>query len=144
MQQFMFEYPDVVDKAYLDKYGDDSLASIQKINLRYDVAKALFVERYSHLTAELEEKADEQLNEELDQWNLVMEDISSAENVSEYGPSPFFLSSVTYTYVFSIRDTLFDAVHPLLQFIGTYADCHVSLIVGNAGTGESEKEFFTA
>ena len=80
----MLEYPDVVDKAYLEKYGDgDSLASIQKVNLRYDVAKALFTERYSHLTAELEEKLEEQHNEELDQWNLVLEDISSADNVSE-------------------------------------------------------------
>jgi len=42
------------------------------------------------------------------------------------------------------RDTLFDAVHPLLQAIGSYAGCYVSLIAGSAEKDDTEKGFFTA
>ena len=51
---------------------------------------------------------------------------------------------LTRRCICSARDTLFDAVHPLLQAIGTYGNCYVSLIVGNADTGETDEEFFTA
>ena len=46
--------------------------------------------------------------------------------------------------IYSARDTLFDAVHPLLQVIGNYAGCYVSLIAGNAEKDDTNKGFFTA
>jgi hypothetical protein len=42
------------------------------------------------------------------------------------------------------RDTLFDAVHPLLQAIGTYAGCYVSMIAGSAEKDDPGGGFFTA
>lgn len=51
-----------------------------------------------------------------------------------------FVNSVTHR----AHDTLFDAIHPLLQAIGTYAGCHVSLIAGNAGADGTSDSFFTA
>ena len=42
------------------------------------------------------------------------------------------------------RDTLFDAVYPLLEAIGSYAGCYVTLIAGNAGKGNTDEDFFTA
>ena len=74
----MLDYPGVVDEAYLEKHGSgdqDTLSSVQKINMRFDVAKALFIKKYS--------KMDDQHNEELNQWDLILEDISVTENVSE-------------------------------------------------------------
>ena len=45
----------------------------------------------------------------------------------------------------STRDTLFDAVYPLLQAIGSYAGCYITLIAGNAAAeGAKDKGFFTA
>ena len=55
-----------------------------------------------------------------------------------------FLPSLTLGRVYRAHDTLFDAVHPLLQAIGSYANCYVSLIVGNADVAEPDGEFFTA
>lgn len=42
------------------------------------------------------------------------------------------------------RDSLFDAVFPLLEGIGTYADCYVTLVAGNAGKDDCDEGFFTA
>lgn len=80
----MLEYPDVVDKAFLERHGDGDLPpGLQKVNLRYNMARALFIKKYSHLMVELEEKVDRQHNEELNQWNLVLEDVSSTDDISE-------------------------------------------------------------
>ena len=55
----------------------------------------------------------------------------------------YFRFLLAHVYVRRARDALFDAVHPLLQAIGSYAGCHVSLIAGSAET-ETDKGFFTA
>ena len=55
--------------------------------------------------------------------------------------SQFLLAHVP---VSRARDTLFDAVHPLLEAIGAYAGCHISLIAGSAGDGGTDEGFFTA
>lgn len=57
---------------------------------------------------------------------------------------PYFWVPLTHIHILRARDTLFDAVHPLLQAIGSYAGCYVSLIAGNDGTNETDEGFFTA
>lgn len=54
-----------------------------------------------------------------------------------------FRTSLTHRCSVRARDSLFDAVHPLLQAIGTYAGCYVSLIAGNPEKDDNEG-FFTA
>ena len=80
----MLDYPTTIDKAFFRRHGNSApFSGVQKINMRYEVAKTLFTEKYSHLTAELEERVDNQQDEELAQWNMLFENISLAENVSE-------------------------------------------------------------
>lgn len=54
---------------------------------------------------------------------------------------PFFLDQY---FIARARDTLFDTVYPLLQAIGSYAGCYITLIAGNAGDDSTENGFFTA
>ena len=143
----MLDYPKVVNAAFIHRYGDGGkLAAVQKMNLRYDVAKSLLNRKYSHLIGKLEERASNKHDADVDEWNLILDGVSVAEDVSRYvSPYVFVIyAPLTHCYICSARDTLFDAVHPLLQAIGTYANCYVSLVVGNADTGETDGEFFTA
>ena len=143
----MLDYPEVVKAAFIHRYGDGGkLSSVQKMNLRFDVAKSLLAQKYSHLTSELERKATNQHDAEVDEWNLILDDVSTALDVPQYvfPLCVHHLPQLTHGCVCSARDTLFDAVHPLLQAIGSYANCYVSLIVGNADTHEPDGEFFTA
>lgn len=79
----MLDYPSEVDKIFLELHSDKNLTSAQKMNLRYDAAKSLLARRYSHLTSELEKKLDNQYKADLNQWNLVLDDVSLAEDVSQ-------------------------------------------------------------
>lgn len=83
VQQFLSGYPDEVEEAFLQRVGDKTLTNAQKMNLRYDVAKTLLAEQYSHLKSELEDIAAEQYEVDLSQWNLVLDGISLAEDVSQ-------------------------------------------------------------
>lgn len=58
--------------------------------------------------------------------------------------SVFYLDLVDLRFISRARDSLFDAVYPLLQAIGSYAGCYVSLIAGNPGKDDDDKGFFTA
>ena len=51
-------------------------------------------------------------------------------------------ASSAYTTISRARDTFFEAIHPLLRVIGSYAGCHVSLIVGDVQKDETKDEFF--
>lgn len=44
---------------------------------------------------------------------------------------------------FSARDTLFSAVHPLLELIGRYSGCYVSLIAAGIPENRGEKPYIT-
>ena len=81
----MLDYPDAVNAAFIHQYADGGkLSSAQKMNVRFDVAKVLLAQKYSHLTTELERKATEKHNVELDEWNLILDGVSSAEDVPRY------------------------------------------------------------
>lgn len=80
----MVDYPDKVNDAFLQQHDGGHLTRTQKMNKRYDVAKALLAEKYSHLTSELEEEAEKQYQADFNEWNLLLDSISLAANVSQW------------------------------------------------------------
>lgn len=79
----MADYGDEVNDAYRKRYGGESVSKTQKMNFRFDVARALLHDRFSHLMGELDRKADAQHQVDINQWNLVLDDISAAADVSQ-------------------------------------------------------------
>ena len=78
----MLDYPSVVGAAFTHRYADGrKFSSVEKMNLRYDVVTLLLAQKYSHLTAELEKKATEQHEVDIDEWNLILDGVSFAEDV---------------------------------------------------------------
>ena len=140
----MQDYSDEVNTAFVGQHGDGKdLGRTQRMNLRHDVAKALVSDKYSHLVNELENKAKVQHDAEMDEWKLILNDVSLAENV----PQCLVISIHRFVNLHSFpraRDTLFDAVYPLLEAIGSYAGCYVTLIAGNEGKDDNDEGFFTA
>ena len=96
INQFMFEYPEAVSAYLLHRYGPgNDLTNVEKMNRRYDVAKTLFASKYSHLTNELNSRASDEYKAELQEWSLILDNISSATDVSLYVLSlRLFLASV--------------------------------------------------
>ena len=85
VQQFMRDYADEVKAAFTAKYGDGkNLSNAQRMNNQHAIAKSLLYEKYSHLVSELEEKAKAQNVTGVKEWNMILEDISLAENVAQY------------------------------------------------------------
>ena len=81
----MLDYPDTVKAAFIHRHGDgENLSSAQKMNVRHDVAKALLARQYSHLTGELDKKAIDQHNMAVAEWNLILDDVSFAQDISQY------------------------------------------------------------
>ena len=73
----MLEHRKEVDSAFLERHSDgDSLPGVLKMNILYDLAKTLFNEKYSHLEDKLKRRADEQHDAELEEWNMILEDVS--------------------------------------------------------------------
>ena len=64
---------------------------MQRMNFRYEVAKSLLTQKYSHLTSELEKRATKQNDMEVDGWNLILDDISFAEDIPQYVLSLIYL-----------------------------------------------------
>ena len=80
----MRDYPDKVNDAFASHYGNaKDYANGQRLNYRYDVAKALLTDKYHYLIDELENKAKVQHDAEMDEWNMVLTDISLAADVSQ-------------------------------------------------------------
>lgn len=85
IQQFMREYAAEVNAAFVSRHADGGkLSNSQKMNLRHDVAKTLLANRYHHLTKQLEKNAAAQHEADMEEWGLMLEDISAAEDVSRY------------------------------------------------------------
>jgi len=142
----MQDYPQELNAAFVSRHGDGkNLSSSERLNLRAQLAKSMVSGQFSHLVKDLEQKAAKQHEKDMKEWDLILEDISEASDISAC-VLIFSLLDVVDSFLFfsSTRDSLFDAVHPLLQAIGSYANCYVSLVVGDAGKGESDQGFFTA
>ena len=80
----MLDYPEVVNAAFVSKHADGKgMPNVQKMNLRYDLAKAMLSRSYSHLTPDLKEKATIQHKADLEEWNMRLDGISAAEDISQ-------------------------------------------------------------
>ena len=81
----MLDYAHEVNTAFVSWHGDGkNFSNTQRLNLRYDMAKALLNGQYSHLINELDNKVKVQHDAEMDEWNLILDDISLAEDVLQY------------------------------------------------------------
>ena len=86
----MLDYSAEVNAAFISQYANGrSLTSAQRMNLRYNTAKFLLYNRFSHVVKELEQKAIAQHEVDVDKWGLVLWDISVAKDVSWYVLSLF-------------------------------------------------------
>lgn len=80
----MHEYHQPVDKAFWKKYGDSTFSNnVEKLNLRYEVAKELFEKEYFGLADELMVGIEAHHNAELEKWNLILTEISVAEDPAQ-------------------------------------------------------------
>jgi len=142
----MVDFPREVNALFTSRHGDGkNLSKTQVMNLRHDVAKSMLSGGYSHHVNAMEKKSKAQHDEDVKKWSLILDDISLADNVDQYVFLSIFLDVVDLRFISTrARDTLFDAVYPLLQAIGSYAGCCVSLIAGNAPKDDTDKGFFTA
>jgi hypothetical protein len=85
VQQFMLDHCDTVNAAFVSKHSDGAgLTNVQRLNLRYSLAKKMLSKSYPHLKLELDKKAVVQYDIELKEWELVLEDITSTEDISRY------------------------------------------------------------
>ena len=142
----MRDYPREVNAAFVARHGDGkNLSSVQRLNRRHEAAKAKLFNERSSLITKLESKAKAEHVAEMNEWNMILDDISLADDVGRYVLFPPLI--LDFTDGFSItraRDTLFDAAFPLLQAICSYAGCYVTLIAGNPENDDSGEGFFTA
>jgi len=142
----MLDHADLVNAAFVSRHGDGrAFNNHERLNVKYSLAKTMLLSHYAHLTGELDRKASVTHDVAMEEWGLILNSISLAPDVSRYAfPLPYLWIPLAHAPVFRARDTLFDAVHPLLQAIGSYAGCHVSLIAGRAEKDETDRGFFTA
>lgn len=54
------------------------------MNLRSEMVRKLLSDQYSHLVQELEKKAANLHEKEMDEWKLSLEDIFEAKDVTQY------------------------------------------------------------
>ncbi|KAF9777748.1 hypothetical protein BJ322DRAFT_1025590 [Thelephora terrestris] len=124
--QFMLDHADKVDEAVAIRCANClQLSSCEMMNLRYEVTQSLLQSKDPRFVEQLEQRAAAQHEAALKVWSLALEDVATAEDVSQ------------------AHDTLFDAVHPLLQAIGSYVGCYISLIAGSPEK-DNDEGFFTA
>lgn len=82
----MLDYPDIVNAAFVSQHADArGLSASQKMNLRHDVAKTLLSTRHhSHLKKALDKKAAAKHDAEMEEWELILDGVSSAKDVIRY------------------------------------------------------------
>ena len=85
----MQEYPDEVKKAFAEAHGSGkNLTNGQRLNLQNDVARDLLHRSYAHLIPELEDTVKEEHEVGMAEWDLTLEDINLAANITQYDLSP--------------------------------------------------------
>lgn len=106
-QQFMQDYPKEFNAAFVSRYGEGKgFQPAERMNLCTELAKSMVNNGHSHLLNDLEKKAKEEHEKALAEWELVLDDISEARDVSAY---VLICSSprIANSYLFSAPATLF-------------------------------------
>ena len=79
----MLDHPNIVNAAFMSQHADGrDLSTLQKMNTQHNLAKTLLSTHYSYLTSALEAKAISKHDAELEEWELILDGVSSAENVT--------------------------------------------------------------
>jgi hypothetical protein len=85
VNQFISDYATEIDDAVATVLANrPKLDSCQRMNIRYEVAQSLLKSKGADFIEELERKAAAQHEAAKEEWNLILEDISAAEDVSQY------------------------------------------------------------
>lgn len=97
VQQFMMEYHAQVNAAFVSRHGlGKGFKNVERMNIRHDIAKGMLQGEYSHLINELEDRAKSEHEGDLNEWNLLLEDISLASDVEQYVFVFLFWTSFSY------------------------------------------------
>ena len=84
-QQLMNEEPDVVKAAFKATYGDRTdMNKIERLNKLNEIARELTTTEYAEMVPELEQRAKEVHARELKEWELDLDKVEEAEDVSLY------------------------------------------------------------
>ena len=82
VHQFMAEEPSLVDTEFTIKYGDGrGIDGTERLNKRFDIAKRLLNDRYQDRILDLEARARETHEKEIQQWSLTLSNIELASDV---------------------------------------------------------------
>ena len=103
----MLDHSDVFNAAFVNHHGNGArLGGAQRLNLRAQLAKKMVSSsQYSHLTKELEQKAAEHHEKEMNEWNLILDGISEAADVPAYVASFLILGVVCSCFYFVVPAT---------------------------------------
>jgi len=81
----MHDYPDKVKEAFAEVHGDGKhLTSGQRLKFQNDAARDLINGSCAHLVPELEESAKEEHDVGMAEWNLTLDEIDMAEDITQY------------------------------------------------------------
>lgn len=72
-----------VDAAFDELHGRKTLTPVERMNLRYEVAKNILESQEPSLTAELEQRAAGENESALQGWKLALRNISASDDVSQ-------------------------------------------------------------
>ena len=79
------DHPDTVNAAFVSRHADGkNLNGLQKMNIKHELAKNLLSTHYSHLKSALDTKAVIQHEADMEEWDLTLDGVSSAEDVDRY------------------------------------------------------------
>lgn len=85
----MLDKPHEVNAAFVAWHGDGkNITNAQRLNLRYEVAKSMVHTEGSSLINKLETKAMAEHTTEMNEWNMILDDISLAKDVGWYVFTP--------------------------------------------------------
>ena len=124
----MHKEPTIINGYFVAKYGEGKgMDQIEWLHKQNEIAKRLISTDYKHLVMALEKRAKETHERELKGWGLGLEDIGQAEDVQLW-VSLFSIGPLPLMLFCSTCDTLMSAVRPLLNLIGSYLGCYITLI----------------
>ena len=85
----MQEYPDEVKEAFTEAHGDGKhLTNGERLKFQHNVAKDLLNKSYAHLVPELKDAVKGEGDIAMAEWDLALEDINLAEDVTRYDLLP--------------------------------------------------------
>lgn len=85
VQQFTLDHPEIVNAAFVSQYGEGKgLSGPQKMNILHKLAKDLLSTSYADLKSALDKKAATQHAVDMEEWDLILDGISSAEDITRY------------------------------------------------------------